>query len=121
MELRSICLSLHQKAISAIDIHMDIEAILRPDAIGQSMVTKYMRETQVTNDSEPTPTEIEDECQRPFDKAILPALAQECFASFRRIAAKALVPRTTVYRHLVGTLGMTARQLRYVPHRLSRQ
>jgi hypothetical protein len=34
--------------MSALDIHKDIEAILGPDAIGYSTVTKYLRETQVT-------------------------------------------------------------------------
>jgi hypothetical protein len=64
MELGSICLYLHQTGMSGIDIHKDIEAIIGPDAIGQSTLTKYIRETQATHDSEPTPTSIEDECQR---------------------------------------------------------
>jgi hypothetical protein len=49
---------------------MDIEATLGPDTIGYSTITKPLRETQVTHDSELTPISIEDECQRFIGKAI---------------------------------------------------
>jgi hypothetical protein len=107
--------------MSTIDIHKDSEVTIVPDAIGDSTVTEYLRETQVTRSSEPTPISIEDECQRLIDKAILLALAEEPFASIRRIASRTLIPRTTVYRHLVGSLGMTLKHLRWVPERLSPQ
>jgi hypothetical protein len=44
--------------MSAVGIHKDIEATLAPDAIGYSTVTKYLREAQITHDSEPSPTSI---------------------------------------------------------------
>jgi hypothetical protein len=52
MALRSICLYLYQKCMSATDIHKDTEATLRLYAIGYAPVTKHLRETQVTHDSE---------------------------------------------------------------------
>jgi hypothetical protein len=69
--------------MSAIDIHKDIEATLRPSAMRHSPVTNYPREAQVIHDSEPTPTLIEDDSQRLIDEAILLALAEESFASVR--------------------------------------
>jgi hypothetical protein len=107
--------------MSPIDVHRDIEATLSPDAIGYSTVTKYLREIQVTHDGEPTRTSIEDECQRFIDKAILPAHAEEPFPSVQRIASKTLLPRTTVYYHLIGLLRMTVKHLSWVSHRLSPQ
>jgi hypothetical protein len=107
--------------MSAIEIHKEIEATLGPDAIGYSTVTKYLQETQAIHDSESTPTPIEDECQRLIDKAILLPLAEEPFASFRRIASKTLISRAIVYCHLVAPPGMTVKLLRWVPHRLSPQ
>jgi hypothetical protein len=97
--------------MNAIDIHKDIEANLGLDAIDSSTVTKCLRETQVTHNSGPTPTSIEDECQRVIDKSILIALAEGPFASVRRIASKTPIPRTTIYRHLVGPVGMIVKPL----------
>jgi hypothetical protein len=62
MTLTSICLYLHQKGTSAIDVRKDIEASLGPQAIGCSTVPKYLREAHITPDREPSPTAIEDEC-----------------------------------------------------------
>jgi hypothetical protein len=121
VDLRIICLHLHQKDMGAVDSHRNIEATLDPDAIGHSTVTKYLREVQVTHGSGPTPISIEDKCQGLIDKAILLALAEDSFASIRRIASKTLIQGTTVYRHLVGLLGMTMKHLPWLPHRLSPQ
>jgi hypothetical protein len=74
--------------MSTIDINKDITATLGPDAMGCSSVMKYLRETQATYDTEPTPISIEEECQRLIDRAILLAFAEELFASVRRTASK---------------------------------
>jgi hypothetical protein len=121
MDLRSICVCVHQKVMSTIGIRKDIEATLGPDAIGYFPATACLREAQVTHDSGPTPTLNEDECQRVIDKAILLALAEERFASVRRIASKRVIPRTIVYGHLIGPLGMTAMHLHWLPHRVPTQ
>jgi hypothetical protein len=104
--------------MSAIDIHKDIESTLGADAIGYSTVTRNLRKTQVTHDTEQTPTMIEDESQRSIDAAILLALAEKTFAFVPRIASKTLIRRTAGYRHLVRPLCMTVKHLRWVPHRL---
>jgi hypothetical protein len=121
MELRSPRLYLSQKSTSTIDIHTDIEATLGPSGISHSPVTKYLREAQVTHGSEPTRTLIEDEGQRLIGEAIFVALAEKAFASVRRIASKAPIPRTTFCRHLVGQPGMTIKHLCWVPPTLSSQ
>jgi transcriptional antiterminator len=121
MDLRSICLYLYQKGMNAIEIHNHIESTFGPDAISYFTVTKYRRETQVTHDSELSPISIEDECQRLIDKALLLALAEELFASVRRLASKTLISRTTVYRHADRPFGMTVKHLRWVAHSLSPQ
>jgi hypothetical protein len=109
MNLRSICLSLGQKGMSAIDIQQDTEATLGLSAISRSTVTKYLREAQIIHNSEPTPKLIVDEGQKLIDEAILPALAEGPFAFVRRIASKTLIPRSPVFRHLVGSLGMAGK------------
>jgi hypothetical protein len=84
--------------------------------MGHSTVRKSLPEARISHDSEPTQFPVEDEGQRLIGEAILMALAEEPFISVRQIALKILIPRTTVYRHLVGPLGMTARDLSCVPH-----
>jgi hypothetical protein len=75
----------------------------------------------VSHRREPAQFLAERERRGLIDKAILLAVAEESFSSFRRIASKTLTSRTAVYPHLVGSLGMTVKYLRWVPHRLSPQ
>jgi hypothetical protein len=56
---------------------------------------------------------------RPLDEAILKALADGPFSSLRELAQHTCISRTTVHRHLTCSLGFTAPDLRWVPHRLS--
>jgi hypothetical protein len=102
--------------MNAIDIHKDIEVTLRPSTMSQSTATKYLREAQVTHDSEPTPTLIE-EGHRLIGEAILLAFGEGPFASVRRRASKRLIPMITVSGH-VYELGMTVKHLRWVHHTL---
>jgi hypothetical protein len=73
------------------------------------------------HDSEPTPTSIEDWCQRLIDKAVLLALAEGSFRSVQRIASKTLIPRSPVDGHLIRPLGMAMNHLPWVPQRTSPQ
>jgi hypothetical protein len=67
IRFRSSCPYLRQKVVSGIDIHQDVEATLGTDARGHSVVTKYLREAQISHDSEPTQVSIEDETQKLVD------------------------------------------------------
>jgi hypothetical protein len=53
------------------------------------------------------------------DEAILRALEEFPFSSVGQLSCAAHLPKTTVYRRLSEKLGLTARHLRWVPHRLS--
>jgi hypothetical protein len=44
MDQRSICLFLAMKRLSAQAIYNELVAVLSPDAIGDSMVTNYLRQ-----------------------------------------------------------------------------
>jgi hypothetical protein len=81
MRFRSNCPYLRQKVVSGIDIQ-DVEATLGTDARDHSAVTKYLREAQISHDSESSQVSIEDETQKFVDEGILMALAEEPFACF---------------------------------------
>jgi hypothetical protein len=55
-----------------------------------------------------------------FDQAILLSLADQPFASIRELSRLTHLPRTTVHRRLMRSLGFRVRHLRWVPHFLSR-
>jgi hypothetical protein len=69
------------KGMSVLEIHGDIIATLRPDAVSYSSVTRYLREARfLPSKPEPHPADV----QRDFDdsdQAILAALKNSSFAS----------------------------------------
>jgi hypothetical protein len=85
MDFSSISLYLRQKCMTALHFHKDIEATLGPNAKSYSTVTKYRREAQITHDSEPTPTLIEDDGQKLTDKAILMCLPKSNLPPFGKL------------------------------------
>jgi histone-lysine N-methyltransferase SETMAR len=84
--------------------------------IGYSTVTQHLRLAQF-NDAPVKAAKI----SRPslVDSAILTALGEALFSSFRELAKATCFPLTTVYRHLTQSLGFTVRYLRWVPHALT--
>jgi transcriptional regulator of acetoin/glycerol metabolism len=114
MDQRSIVLFLVMKSLFARETHDELVAVLgsdamRCDAIGSSMVTKYLRQSR-------TPTIILDALEPPTttvtDDAILDALQQQPFSSVRELAKLTCIPRSTVHRHLTRTLGFVMKHLR---------
>jgi hypothetical protein len=57
MDLRSICLFLAMKRLSAQAIDNELVAVLRPDAIGYSTVTNYLRQRFLPSTFRETPDE----------------------------------------------------------------
>jgi hypothetical protein len=54
-----------------------------------------------------------------IDLIITQTLSDEPVVSVRRLALRTCFPKSTVYYHLVNTLGFTARHLRLIPYALS--
>jgi len=116
MDQRSIVLFLHQKGMNAQMIHSELVEVLREEAVGYSTVTKYLRQSYFSSTQE---VSAEDPSDGVIDHAILEALEIAPYASVRQIARMTLIPKSTVYNHLVYSLQLVSRHLRWVPHRLS--
>jgi hypothetical protein len=116
MDLRSICLFLAMKGLSARDIHNELVAVLSPDAIAYSTVASYPQQRQFpTISAEPSdepPTTI-------IDDPILDALDKQPFSSVTELAKLTCIQTTRVYRHLTRSLGFVVKHLRWVPHTLT--
>jgi hypothetical protein len=107
------------KGLSANAIHNELFSVLGEDAVAYSTVRKYVRSSSFTT----VPDEEENESKTPnsiiVDHTILQVLGDEPFSSVRQIAYRTRIPKTTVYNHLVHSLGYTVKHLRWVPHTLS--
>jgi hypothetical protein len=106
------CLSL--KGMSAREIHDDIVAILEPDAVSYSLVTRYLREARFPP-SKPEPELHPADVQRDLDdsdQAILATLEDNPFASVPQLSRLTHLHSTTIYRRLTELLGFVARHLR---------
>jgi hypothetical protein len=100
------------KGMSAREIHDDIVATIRPDAVSYSSVTRYLREAQfLPSKPEPHPADV----QRDLDdsnQAILTALEDSPFVSVRELCPLTPLPSTTGYRRLTQSPGFVARHFR---------
>jgi hypothetical protein len=97
MDERSFCLFLAIKGLSAREVHSELVAVLGLDVIGDSTVSRYLRQQQFLATSpepsnEPRTIIIED--------AILEALDKQPFSSLRELAKLTCISTTTVCRHL---------------------
>jgi hypothetical protein len=83
MNQRLICLFLAFKGLSARAIHGELGAVLDPDAVAYSTVTKYFRKDQL-------PCTLLEPLEEPaiamIDDAILSALEKQPFSFFRELA-----------------------------------
>jgi hypothetical protein len=85
------------KKLSAQDIHGELVTVLGSDAIGYSMVAKYLRQTRTP----PIPIKIlEKPPNTVTDDKILNALQPQPFSSVRELAKLTCISRSTVHRHL---------------------
>jgi hypothetical protein len=83
MDQRPIVLFFSMKGLPAQNIYGELVAVLGSDAIGYSMVMKYLRQTRI-------PPICMDTLEKPpnaiTDDAILDALQQQPFSSVRELA-----------------------------------
>ena len=56
-----------------------------------------------------------------IDRTIIHALKVEPFASTRRISVCTNIPQSTVYRHLIVSLGMIYKKTKWVPHKMEKE
>jgi histone-lysine N-methyltransferase SETMAR len=116
MDQRSICLFLALKGLPARAIHGEPGAVLGPDAVAYSTVTKSLWQRQLLC----TLLEPPDEpVMAIIDDTILSALEKQPFSSIRELANLICIPATTVYRYLTHSLGFVVKHLHWVPHSLS--
>jgi transposase len=96
MTQRPIVAYLSLKGMSAREIHDDIVATIRPDAVSYSSVTRYLREARFPlSKPEPHPADVQRDL---YDsgQAILAALEDNLFASARQLARLTHLPPTIV-------------------------
>jgi hypothetical protein len=109
---RPIVVYLSLKWMSAREIHDDIGAILGPDAMSYSSVTRYLREARFSpSKPEPDPADVQRNLDD-SDQAILAALEDRPFASVRQLSRLTHLLSTTVYCHLTQSPGFVARHFR---------
>jgi hypothetical protein len=116
MEQRSICLFLAMKRLSAQAISNEVVAVLCPDAIGSSTVTKYLRQRGFPFTLRET---LDEPAATVTDNAILDAFKKQPFSSPRELAQLACIPRSTVHRHFIQSHGFVVKHLRWVSHSLT--
>jgi hypothetical protein len=116
MDQHSVCLFLAMKGLSANDIHSELVAVLGPEALAYSTVTKYLCKEHFPVQSSKPP---ENPSLAVIRDAILDALKQQPFSSVREIAKLTCIPRTTIHRHLTCSLGFVVKHLHWVPHTLT--
>jgi hypothetical protein len=119
MTQRPIVAYLSLKRMLAREIHDDIVATLRPNAVSYSSVTRQLREVRFPpSKPEPHPADVQRDLDD-SDRATLAAIEDIAFASVRQLSRLTHLPSTTVYRRLTQLLGFVARHLRWVLHALS--
>jgi hypothetical protein len=117
MTRRQIVAYLSLKWMSVREIHDDIVATIEPDAVSYSSVqfspvTRYLREAQFPPlKPELHPVDVHRDLDD-SDQAILTALEDSPFASVRQLSRLIHLPSTTIYRHLIQSLGFVAHHLR---------
>jgi hypothetical protein len=120
MDQQSIVLYLSRKGLSAVAIHHNLVATLGAEAVSYPFVTRCLPEAIFTSSNPPDPLPPPEHQLDDSDQAILPALADQHFASIRELSRLIHLPRTTIHRRLTQSLGFRVHHLRWVPHFLSR-
>jgi hypothetical protein len=117
MDQKSVCLFRALNRLSARAVDKALTAVLGPDAIAYSTVTKYIRQIQFTSVLVDHPPE--EPAMIVIDQAILDALEQYPFSFLRELARLTCISITTVHRHFTQSLGFVVKHLRRVPHTIT--
>jgi hypothetical protein len=119
MDQKSIVLYLGLKGMTAVEIHADLIAMRKTEAVCYGSVGRYLRSRSFTASIDPGQCEQPDPVLTKSDKELLAALEEHPFASIRQLAQVTHLTPSTVYCHLTGQLGYLVRQRRSVSHILS--
>jgi hypothetical protein len=111
MDQQSIALYLSRKGLSAVAIHDDLVATFGAEAVSYPSVTHYLREAIFVSSNPPDPLPPPEHQLDDSDQAILFAPADQPFASIRELSRLTHLPRTTVHRRLMQSLGFPMRHL----------
>jgi hypothetical protein len=109
----SIGLFIARKGLSALEIHNELIAVLGPEAVAYSTITKYRRQRHF-------PTILSEPAEEPpltiIDGAILDALDKQPLSSIRELVKFICAPMTTVSRHLTSSFGFIVKHRQWIPH-----
>jgi hypothetical protein len=107
-------LSFKMKGMKSRAIDDDRVTTLHDEALGDSMVTLWLRQECLAPCSERSHNSTDGLEVSETDKAILLVLIAEQFASVRDIARLTDLPRSTVHWYLTRSLRFTVRHLRLI-------
>jgi hypothetical protein len=100
-------------------IREDLVRVLREKAVAYSMVTKYVRSEKFPPENDAPPSQPMTVEPGPVDQVILTALADYPFSWVRELSRLICLPRSTVHRHLTGSVYFRIQHLRWTPHLLN--
>jgi hypothetical protein len=107
MDQKSIVLYFDLKGINAINIHKDLMATIKEDAMLYALVMRYLRSSNFSVSTDHEPEERLAPSVKQLNKIILLALGGELFASIRQLARATHLPPSTVYWRFMQNLGFT--------------
>jgi hypothetical protein len=85
-----------QEGTSTLAIHRDIVAILGPEAVSYSFVTRYLRDAILSSSNAVPPLPEQERQLDDCDQAIPRAFAEQPFASIQQLSRLTQLLRTTV-------------------------
>jgi hypothetical protein len=116
---REVVEYLHRKGPKPKAIYVDLVGTLGAEAVSHSTVTRWLRETRFTSNTQGLMFSESETHRDECDEAILSALQEYPFSSVRALSRVTHLSRTSVHRHLTQSLGYVRRHLHWVPHSLS--
>jgi hypothetical protein len=105
MDLESMRIYLAMNDLEAVEIHTQINKILREDTVGYSIITRHLQKQSFPGFSEAAEKETEIGSCDPIDRALLQALNTQPFASLQQLVKRILIPMTIIQSHLVNKMG----------------
>jgi hypothetical protein len=116
---RSASLFAGMKGLSATGIHGELVEILGSGAITYSAIIKYLRSASSKVKGAGSDEGRSDPGTNLADDHIFHAFEISPVASMRQTARMTVLPKTTVYRYLPGSLNFVNKRFQWVPHSLS--
>jgi hypothetical protein len=112
MDQKSIVLYLSLKKMRAVEIHADLVATLKIEAVWHGSITRHLRSRSFTASIDPGQSEQRDLILTESDMAILTALEKQPLSSVRQFRRATNLTLSTVYCPLTEKLGYIVRYFR---------